>query len=98
VQSLYGGENQYSNSLQNTTSNLGDSTSTPLQPQYVIDLNVRAEGTNIIGRTNFYILQKTNLTDSAWATNSCHTVTGDVTRVSITNFSPSAYFKVTDGK
>ncbi len=48
---------------------------------------------------NFYVLHKTNLNDSAWITNTTpYAVTGAVTRISLTNDSPQAYFKLTDRK
>lgn len=62
-------------------------------------MDVSASWTNSMNGCNFYVLHKTNLNDSAWTTNTTpYAVTGAVTRISLTNDFPQAYFKLTDRK
>jgi hypothetical protein len=72
-----------------------------MPPNYIIDIDVRAEGRNIsnlFNKTQFYILSKENLSEANWTTNQTpYTMTGEVTRICFTNHTPQGFFYVTDG-
>lgn len=72
-------------------------------PQYIVNMDVSATWTNKMDGCKFFVLYKTNLTDSAWATNSIdgvpieYPVTNKITQICFTNNLPKACFKLTDG-
>ena len=65
----------------------------------ITELNVYADGTNFINKAQVYVLYKNDLRESSWKTNPTpYTLTGEVTRISVTNDAPQCFYKVTDGK